>query len=84
MQEFAELAFSYAGLQYQDYVVSDPLLFRPAEVHLLLGDCTKARTKLGWKASTSFPELVREMVEADCRLLGVEPKSAPAPAVQHA
>jgi GDPmannose 4,6-dehydratase len=78
VREFVELAFSYVGLDYRNYVVSDPLLFRPAEVHLLLGDCTKARTKLGWNARTSFAELVREMVEADCRLLGVERRLVPA------
>ncbi len=82
VREFVELAFSYVGLDYRDYVVSDPLLFRPAEVHLLLGDCAKARTKLGWKARTSFAELVREMMEADCRLLGLEHRLVPA--AQHA
>jgi GDPmannose 4,6-dehydratase len=82
VREFVELAFSYAGLDYRDYVVSDPLLFRPAEVHLLQGDCTKARTRLGWTARTTFPGLVREMLEADCRLLGVEGHLTPV--VQHA
>ena len=67
-----ELAFSHAGLDYRDYVATDPTLFRPAEVNLLLGDYTKARTKLGWTPCTTFEALVREMVEADCRALGVE------------
>lgn len=40
--------------------------FRPAEVDLLLGDSTKARTELGWKPEYSFDELVKEMVEYDC------------------
>jgi GDPmannose 4,6-dehydratase len=43
----------------------DPRYFRPAEVDALLGDPTKARSKLGWSHRTSFRELVREMVEAD-------------------
>ncbi len=71
VREFAELAFSIAGLDYRDYVVTDTTLYRPAEVNLLLGDCTKARQTLGWSYDISFEDLVREMVEADCRLMGV-------------
>lgn len=70
VREFVDLAFSCVGLDYRDYVVTDPNLFRPAEVNLLLGDCTKARTQLGWSAGIGFEALVREMVEADCRTLG--------------
>jgi GDPmannose 4,6-dehydratase len=72
VREFAELAFSHAGLDYRDYVASDPALYRPAEVNLLLGDYSKARANLGWTPSITFETLVREMVEADCRALGVE------------
>jgi GDPmannose 4,6-dehydratase len=43
----------------------DPRYFRPTEVDLLIGDPTKARTKLGWQHRTGFEELVREMVDAD-------------------
>jgi len=71
VREFADLAFSQAGLDYRNHVVSDPMLFRPAEVNLLLGDATKARTKLGWSPSITFESLVREMVDTDCRTLGV-------------
>jgi len=71
VRDFAELAFSHGGLDYRDYVVSDPDLFRPAEVNLLLGDSSKARNRLGWKSQVGFGDLVREMVEADCRALGV-------------
>jgi GDPmannose 4,6-dehydratase len=46
-------------------VAVDPTYFRPAEVETLLGDATKARTKLGWQPRTSFDELIREMIEAD-------------------
>ncbi|RTE07926.1 GDP-mannose 4,6-dehydratase [Paenibacillus whitsoniae] len=49
----------------QILVEVDPRYFRPTEVELLLGDPTKARTKLGWKPKVGFPELVRMMVEAD-------------------
>ncbi len=43
----------------------DPKYFRPAEVDLLIGDCSKAKEKLGWEPQTKFKELVRIMVEAD-------------------
>lgn len=69
VREFAELAFSHAGLDWAKYVDIDPRYFRPAEVDILLGDASKARTKLGWRPKTGFEELVKLMVEADMRLL---------------
>jgi GDPmannose 4,6-dehydratase len=54
----------------KEVVRVDPRYFRPTEVDLLLGDPSKAHAKLGWRHRTSFPELVREMVEAD--LVAVE------------
>jgi GDPmannose 4,6-dehydratase len=75
VREFAELAFAHAGLYYRDYVMPDADLFRPAEVNILQGDAGKARQKLGWEHRIGFEALVREMVEADCRALGVEPKA---------
>jgi GDPmannose 4,6-dehydratase len=74
VREFVELAFAHAGLDYRDYVKPDPDLFRPAEVNLLQGDASKAMKKLGWSHRIGFEALVREMVEADCRALGLEPK----------
>jgi GDPmannose 4,6-dehydratase len=65
VREFCELAFARVGLNYDAYVKVDPKFYRPAEVHLLHGDCTKARKKLGWKPECSFPELVNRMVDAD-------------------
>jgi GDPmannose 4,6-dehydratase len=65
VREFLEEAFSYAGLDWKEFVVVDPKYFRPAEVDVLLGDPTKARTVLGWKPRVSFKELVRIMVDAD-------------------
>jgi GDPmannose 4,6-dehydratase len=62
---FVELAFESVGLDYREYVVQDPLFMRPAEVDLLVGDPSKAKTRLGWQASTPFEELVRLMVEAE-------------------
>jgi len=69
VREFCELAFSQIGRDYRDHVVMDERFMRPAEVELLVGDSTKARTILGWKPKVAFPELVRTMVEADLALL---------------
>ena len=51
VREFAKLAFQYAGLDYEKYVVTDPQLYRPAEVDLLVGNPAKARERLGWSSS---------------------------------
>jgi GDPmannose 4,6-dehydratase len=48
----------------------DPRYFRPAEVDLLVGDCSKAKSKLGWRHTVSFDDLVAEMVQADLALIG--------------
>jgi GDPmannose 4,6-dehydratase len=69
VREFCELAFSHVGLDYTNYVVLDERFMRPAEVDLLIGDPAKARELLGWTPKTSFPNLVRMMVEADVQLL---------------
>ena len=74
VREFCELAFSIVGLNYQDYVRTDPAYLRPAEVVSLQGDATKARKKLGWKPRTDFKTLVRQMVEADMILAEEEKK----------
>lgn len=55
----------------------DPRYFRPTEVDLLLGDPAKAHAKLGWCHTTTFPELVREMLESDIRLLAAERAGQP-------
>ena len=73
--EFADLSFACAGLSWQDYVDSDPSLFRPAEVSTLKGDASKAREKFGWKNRISLQELVREMLEVDLKAEGLDPAS---------
>jgi GDPmannose 4,6-dehydratase len=65
VQRLMELAFDVVGLNWQNYVVQDPRLIRPADVDLLVGDPTKAKEKLGWQATTTFEELVQIMVEAE-------------------
>jgi GDPmannose 4,6-dehydratase len=71
VREFVDRAFFRAGLDYRRYVKTDPELFRPAEINLLKGDAGKARRVLGWSHSIGFEELVREMVDEDCRSLGI-------------
>ncbi|MCA9114016.1 MAG: GDP-mannose 4,6-dehydratase [Planctomycetaceae bacterium] len=70
VQDFCRLAFEHVGLNYEDYVTVKPEFYRPAEVHLLQGDATRARTELGWEPTVSFEELVRMMVEHDLSLIG--------------
>ena len=65
VQEFVEIAFEHAGLNWRDYVVIDPRFVRPAEVDLLLGDPKKAKNQLGWRQEVSFEQLVVMMVEND-------------------
>ena len=65
VQEFVQLAFSSADLDWQKYVEVDPQYFRPAEVDNLVADASKARRTLGWEPSVTFPDLVRIMVESD-------------------
>ncbi len=69
VREFCEIAFSHAGLDYNDHVVMDERFMRPAEVDLLVGDPGKAKEKLGWEPKVSFRELVEMMVDADLDLL---------------
>jgi len=71
IRELCEVAFGHVGLDWTDHVVQDERFYRPAEVDLLIGDPTLAHETLGWKPSTSFEDLVCEMVDADlARLTG--------------
>ncbi|MDW8399142.1 MAG: GDP-mannose 4,6-dehydratase [Acetobacteraceae bacterium] len=65
VREMCRIAFAHAGLDYREFVRPDPTFLRPAEVHALLGDPSKAREKLGWQPEISFEEMLAEMVEAD-------------------
>jgi GDPmannose 4,6-dehydratase len=69
VRELVELAFAHLGLDYRQYVVSDPKYYRPAEVDLLLADASKARRELGWTPKVGFAELVAMMVDADMERL---------------
>lgn len=68
VREFLDEAFDYLDLNWRKYVEIDPRYYRPAEVDLLLGDATKARTVLGWEPKVSFRELVRIMIDHDLDL----------------
>lgn len=65
VRDMCRIAFSYVGLNYEDYVVIDPKYYRPAEVDVLLGNPTKAKNKLDWEPKTSLEELMAMMVDAD-------------------
>ena len=65
VRKFCEVAFARASLDWQDHVVVKPEFYRPAEVHLLQGDASKARRVLGWEPTVTFEELVRMMVDHD-------------------
>jgi GDPmannose 4,6-dehydratase len=69
IREFLDLAFGHVGLDWTKYVEIDPRYYRPAEVDLLIGDYSKAKKKLGWEPKVKFKDLVKDMVEADIKLL---------------
>jgi GDPmannose 4,6-dehydratase len=65
VRELVQVAFGHAGLDWQKHVKTDPKFLRPAEVDLLIGDPSKARTELGWTPEVDFEALVKMMVDAD-------------------
>ena len=73
VRDFCHAAFSCVGLDYRQHTRSDPALFRPAEKCPTVGDATRAKEVLGWVPSTAFEDLVREMVEHDCQIAGMDP-----------
>ena len=77
VREFLEEAFASQGLHWADYVEIDPRYYRPNEVDVLLGDASKAKRVLGWAPTTTFPELVRLMVDADIALVQSQPSARP-------
>lgn len=74
VREFLEEAFQYAGLSdWQSYIEIDPRYLRPAEVEVLIGDAAKAKEKFSWQPKIKFKDLVKIMVDADFRTLGLTP-----------
>ena len=68
VREFAQEVFDHLDLDWESYVRFDPRYLRPTEVNLLMGDPTKARNLLGWKASVDWKDLARMMADSDLRL----------------
>jgi GDPmannose 4,6-dehydratase len=69
VRDCLEIAFDQAGIKVDDHVMIDDSLKRPAEVDHLIGDASKAKRELGWEPRTSFEQLIRLMVDADCQSL---------------
>ena len=76
VRDLVEVAFAHVGLDYRSHIEVDPSLLRPAEVHHLRGDYSRAARELGWKPKTSFEQLVAMMVDADLARLS-DGSSAP-------
>lgn len=73
VEDFVKAAFSYVGLDWEKYVKIDPVYFRPTEAEQLIADSTKANEKLGWEPKIKFHDLVKIMVDADMRAIGLNP-----------
>lgn len=67
VREMVRIAFEHVGLNPDDHIVIDPQFMRPAEVDVLLGNPAKARAGLGWEATITMEEMIREMVDADLK-----------------
>ena len=65
VRDMCRIAFEYVGMDMDKHVVIDPAFYRPAEVDVLLGNPDKAREKLGWQATTTLEQMIKEMVDAD-------------------
>jgi GDPmannose 4,6-dehydratase len=72
VRDLCQLAFAHVDLDYQDHLVIDPKLFRPAEVDVLLGDPQKANQQLNWHAKTQLASLITMMVDKDMARLDVK------------
>ena len=73
VRDFLEAAFSLVGRNWKEHVEIDPVHFRPADVHDLLADPSRARDLIGWKPTVTFDELVRDMVVTDLIARGLDP-----------
>lgn len=69
VKELLEVAFGAVGLSWEEFVKIDQKFIRPAEVDLLIGDCSKAKKILGWEPQVSFKSLITMMVESDLEML---------------
>ena len=74
VRDLVQVAFDHVGLDWQKHVELDPKMIRPAEVEHLIGDSTKARTRLNWRPEVSFAGLVKMMVDADLERVAAAPQ----------
>jgi GDPmannose 4,6-dehydratase len=74
--DMCRIAFSSVGLDVDQYVRTDSALLRPADVHVLVGDYSKAKRKLGWSPTVTLEETIAEMVESDIKRLRGDPRHA--------
>lgn len=68
IRDFLDFSFEYLDLDWKEFVEVDPRYFRPTEVSLLKGDCSKAKEQLGWEATTGCKGLAELMVDHDLEL----------------
>jgi GDPmannose 4,6-dehydratase len=73
VKEFVQEAFCYVGLDWEQYVKIDPHYLRPTETSALMANASKAKTHFGWEPKVTFKELVRIMVDADMKAVGLKP-----------
>lgn len=69
VKDLVQVAFDHVGLDWQQYVKIDKAFLRPAEVDLLIGDCSKAKNELGWEPTVSFEDMIKMMVDSDIEIL---------------
>lgn len=67
VKEVCQIAFEHVGLNWEDHVISDQRLMRPTEIKELKGDFSLAKKELGWEPKTSFPDLIKLMIDADLK-----------------
>ncbi|MCI5066433.1 GDP-mannose 4,6-dehydratase [bacterium] len=70
VRDLVQVAFQHVDLDWEEYVKIDKAFIRPAEVDLLVGDCSKAKNELGWEPTVSFEQMITMMVDADLERLG--------------
>jgi GDPmannose 4,6-dehydratase len=72
INEFLKTAFEYVGLEFENYIQIDPRYFRPTEVEFLVADTQKANKQLNWMPKIKFENIIKIMIDADMRKLGLE------------
>ncbi len=73
VRDFVEEAFTYADLDWDEYIKIDQKYFRPTEAENFVADSSKAKKKLGWRPKIKFKELIKIMIDADMRRVGLTP-----------